>query len=78
MYKTSASSTFEEDSSFLEREGVGDAVPGGVQLCHDSLQAAMLLYELQSCHTTNACIQLATQQWMFPFYLATSLLVRCC
>ena len=48
--------TFEEHTCFRKWEGVWDTIAGSVQLGHDSLQAAMLLYELHGSHTTNACI----------------------
>lgn len=57
--------TFEEHTSLREGERVWDAVAGSVQLGHDSLQAAMLLYELHGSYTTNACTKLPAMLYLF-------------
>lgn len=49
--------TFEEYASLLVGEGIRDAITGSVQLGHDCLQVAMLLYKLQCAHTPYVCTQ---------------------
>ena len=52
---TSKEVTFEEHTRLREGEGVWDAIASSVQLGHNSLQAAVLLYELHGSHTPNPC-----------------------